>query len=196
MPNPTDVHDPSDGAWLAVRPSATTTAILQDGHDVLEGPLLKASAAEGLTPEALRAAVGLDDPDPRSFVDLVTVAPHPLMTLRGEGDVVTVERTRVPNGSCLWRVDASGERRVLTYYDGPAHGWRNGRGYVDPVEPLGPWARLDGAEYAAAFPADGDTDRVGLVAVSPEPPEGFSWVRPGVSLRYVAVRELEWLEAR
>ena len=39
-------------------------------------------------------------------------------------------------------------------------------------------------------------DRVGLVAVGDEPPEGFAWTRPGISQRYVAVTELEALTAR
>jgi hypothetical protein len=195
VPNPTDVHDPRSASWVAVLTSAETTAILQDGDDALEGVLLDAATVEGLRPDELRALAGVDDPAPRSFVDLVTVAPHPLMTIRVDGDAATLTRTRVPNGSCLWRVDASGERRVLTYFDGPAYGWRNGRGYAEPTEPLGPWGVLGGTGYAAAFPA-GETDRVGLVAVGDEPPEGFTWTRPGVSLRYVAVTELDSLTAR
>lgn len=195
MPNPTEVHDPRSGGWVAVMTAATTTAILQDGFDTLEGTLLAAPSVEGLRPDELRTLAGLHEPTPRSFVDLVTVAPHPLMTLRVDGGVAEVERTRVPNGSCLWRVDADGSRRVLTYFDGPAYGWRNGRGYLAPVEPLGPWATLGGREYAAAFPA-GETERVGLVAVGDEPPEGFAWTRPGISQRYVDVAELESLTAR
>ena len=195
MPNPTEVHDPRSGGWVAVLTAATTTAILQDGFDTLEGTLLAASSAEGLRPDELRAMADLDDPTPRSFVDLVTVAPHPLMALQVDGGVADVERTRVPNGSCLWRVDADGSRRVLTYFDGPAYGWRNGRGYLAPVEPLGPWATFRGSEYAAAFPA-GETERVGLVAVGDEPPEGFTWTRPGISQRHVDVTDLEALVAR
>lgn len=201
MPNPTDVHDPRSGGWIAVLPAATTTAILQDGFDTLEGTLLDAGTVEGLRPDELRVLAGLDDPTPRDFVDLVTVAPHPLMTLRttaelgADGSAASVARTRVPNGSCLWRVDPDGTRRVLTYFDGPAYGWRNGRGYLAPVEPLGPWATFEGRDYAAAFPA-GETDRVGLVAVGDEPPEGFAWTRPGISQRYVAVDDLEALTAR
>ena len=195
MPNPTEVHDPRTGGWVAVLPAAATTAILQDGHDVLEGTLLDAGAVEGLRPDELRALAGVDDPTPRGFVDLVTVAPHPLMTLRVDGDVTVVERTRVPNGSCLWRVDPDGSRRVLTYFDGPAYGWRNGRGYRAPVEPLGPWATLGGREYAAAFPAGG-TERVGLVAVGDEPPPRFTWTRPGISQRYVDITDLDALVAR
>lgn len=194
MPNPTEVHDPRSGAWVAVLTSATTTAILQDGYDTLAGTLLAASSVEGLRPDELREVAGLDDPEPRAFVDLVTVAPHPLMTIRDEGRL-RLERTRVPNGSCLWRVDPEGERRVLTYYDGPAYGWRNGRGYAAPTEPLGPWATFGGVEYAAAFPA-GETERVGLVAVGDEPPEGFAWTRPGISQRYVDVTDLDALTAR
>ena len=201
MPNPTEVHDPRSGGWVAVLPAATTTAILQDGYDTLACVLLDASTVDGVHPDELRVLAGVDDPTPRSFVDLVTVAPHPLMTLRADrdlgsvGSAAVVARTRVPNGSCLWRVDADGSRRVLTYFDGPAYGWRNGRGYVAPVEPLGPWATFEGREYAAAFPA-GETDRVGLVAVGDEPPEGFAWTRPGISQRYVDVTELESLVAR
>ena len=195
MPNPTEVHDPRSGGWVAVLPAATTTAILQQGFDTLEGTLLAASSAEGLRPDELRSMADLDDPTPRSFVDLVTVAPHPLMTIHVDGDAAAVERTRVPNGSCLWRVDANGERRVLTYFDGPAYGWRNGRGYLAPVEPLGPWATFQGHEYAAAFPA-GETELVGLVAVGDAPPEGFAWTRPGVSQRHVDVTDLGELVAR
>jgi hypothetical protein len=191
MPNPKDVHDPLAAPWVAVLPSAMTTAILQDGADELAGRLLERTAVEGWTPDRLREAAGVHDPTPRSFVDLVTVRPHPLMSIE-DG---VLERTRVPNGSCLWRVDADGSRRVLTYYDGPAYGWRNGRGYRDPVEPLGPWARFAGGEYAAAFPA-GETERVGLVSVGDVPPEGFAWTRPGISQRYVAVAELDDLIAR
>ncbi len=195
MPNPTEVHDPRSGGWVAVLTAATTTAILQDGFDTLEGTLLDASSTVGLRPDELRELAGLDDPTPRSFVDLVTVAPHPLMALQVEGGVARVDRTRVPNGSCLWRVDPDGSRRVLTYFDGPAYGWRNGRGYLAPTEPLGPWATFEGREFAAAFPA-GETDRVGLVAVGDEPPGGFAWTRPGISQRYVGVAELEALTAR
>lgn len=195
MPNPTEVHDPRSGGWVAVLTAATTTAILQEGFDTLEGTLLDAGTVEGLRPEELRVLAGLDDPTPRDFVDLVTVSPHPLMLIRADGSAATVHRTRVPNGSCLWRVDPDGSRRVLTYFDGPAYGWRNGRGYLPPVEPLGPWATFAGREYAAAFPA-GETERVGLVAVGDEPPEGFAWTRPGISQRYVAVTELEALTAR
>lgn len=195
MPNPTEVHDPRSGGWVAVLTAATTTAILQDGLDTLEGTLLAAEVADGLHPDALRTLAGLHDPTPRAFVDLVTVAPHPLMKLRSDDGVTSVERTRVPNGSCLWRVDPDGSRRVLTYFDGPAYGWRNGRGYLAPAEPLGPWATFEGCDYAAAFPA-GETDRVGLVAVGKEPPEGFAWTRPGISQRYVAVTDLEALTAR
>ena len=195
MPNPTEVHDPRSGGWVAVLSAATTTAILQDGFDTLEGTLLDASSTVGLRPDELRELAGLDDPTPRSFVDLVTVAPHPLMTLQVEGGVARIDRTRVPNGSCLWRVDPEGSRRVLTYFDGPAYGWRNGRGYLAPVQPLGPWATFGGREYAAAFPA-GEAERVGLVAVGDEPPEGFTWTRPGISQRYVAVADLEALTAR
>lgn len=198
MPNPKDVHDPDLAPWVAVISSATTSAILGEGFDALDGLLLAADTARGLTPEQLRAAVGLDDPEPRRFVDLITVRPHPLMHVEvlGEGTTAQVARTRVPNGSCLVRVDPDGSRRVLTYYDGPAYGWRNGRGYAPPIEPLGPWARFAGAEYAAAFPA-GETERVGLVAVSAgadgEPPEGFTWTKPGISQRYVALTDLDSL---
>ena len=84
---------------------------------------------------------------------------------------------------------------MLTYFDGPAYGWRNGRGYRAPVEPLGPWATLGGREYAAAFPAGG-TERVGLVAVGDEPPPRFTWTRPGISQRYVDITDLDALVAR
>lgn len=191
MPNPQDVHDPLAAPWVAVLTSAATTAILQDGEDAIAGRLLERESVDGWTPDRLREATGLDDPAPRSFVDLVTIRPHPLVTIT-DG---VLARTRVPNGSCLWRVDADGSRRVLTYYDGPAYGWRNGRGYREPIEPLGPWARFGGGEYAAAFPA-GETDRVGLVAVGDTPPEGFAWTRPGISQRYVAVAEVDDLTAR
>ncbi|EFQ82133.1 hypothetical protein HMPREF0063_12657 [Aeromicrobium marinum DSM 15272] len=191
MPNPKDVHDPDLAPWVAVLTTAQTSGILGDGDDAIEGRLLAAADTVGRTPAQLRAAAGVHDPEPRSFVDLVTVRPHPLTSI----DDGVLARTRVPNGSCLVRVDADGSRRVLTYYDGPAYGWRNGRGYRDPVEPLGPWARFAGGRYAAAFPA-GETDRVGLVAVGDDPPEGFAWTRPGISQRYVDVAELDELTAR
>ena len=58
MPNPTEVHDPRSGGWVAVLPAATTTAILQDGYDTLAGVLLDAFVVRMLLIPAVMHLLG------------------------------------------------------------------------------------------------------------------------------------------
>lgn len=191
MPNPTGAYDPALAPWITVLASETTTAILQDGHDVLEGPLLDAHDWSDAFPDDLRRATDVQLDPARGFVDIVTVVPHPLMRIEGD----QVSRTRFPTGSCLVRIDPDGSRRLLTYYDGPAYGWRNGRGFIDPVEPLGPWATWRGLSLAGAY-VPGSDDEVELVAVGDTPPEGFAWARPGISRLVTPLSDVDdWRDA-
>lgn len=185
MPNPTGAYDPGLAPWIAVLPCATTTAILQDGFDTVEGLLLDARGWEAAKPADLRAAAGLADDTGRAFVDIATVVPHELMTIAAG----RVSATRYPTGTCLIRVDPDGSRRLLTYFDGPAYGWRNGRGFADPATTPGPRATWQGARYAAAF-VPGEDELIELVAAGDSPPEGFDWSRPGISRAIVPRAEV------
>lgn len=165
MPNPTTAYDPESAPWAKLLSPVELTAALQDGWDVLDGELLPLAEAQ-----ALRA---------QPFLDYVTVAAAPDTT-----------PTRFPTGSCLVRIDPDGSRRLLTFYDGPAYGWRNGRGFADPLADHAPTATYRGLRCAAAL-VPGDDESIELVVNADEPPEGFNWSRPGVCRAVVPISEVE-----
>jgi hypothetical protein len=191
-------------------------AVAAQGYWALGGPVVAAADAAALTtPSALLRAYGFDGPgspfgDTPAYVDVLRFESHPLMHLerpRAGGPrpwptydsgflraetvvpVWTLERTRVPAGTELWRMGADGHQQMLTVYAGAAVGWRGARGYFPPVHLVGPRAVWGGAEY----PADLSLDRraVELVHVGPDVPPGFEAVRPQVSRRVVPVGECE-----
>lgn len=184
MPNPTTAYDPDAAPWAQVLTADQTTAALQDGWDVLEGRVLATAGILGLKPDEIRDKVGAPQRE-RPFVDLVTVVPHRWMTIEDQH----VARTRFPTGSCLVRVDPDGSRRLLTYFDGPAYGWRNGRGFADPAATR-PRATYRGMDCAAA-PVPGDDDAIELVVSADEPPPGFDWSRPGVCRAIVPIADVD-----
>ena len=184
-----------------------STAIVEQGHSVVEGPVVRAGDAAGLdTPEKLLAAYGFEGPaspwgaEPQPYVDVLRFPVEPLMRLetppadeverpwptypRGflRGDslvpVWMLERTRVPVGTEFWRIAHTGEQKALSVYDGPALGWRGAPGYFPPLHVVGPRAEWHGLDLPAAFLPEG---RIELVHVGDQAPAPeFEQVRPQV----------------
>lgn len=192
--------------WFALLTPAQTTGIMLEGLDVVGGPVVPIEEATYADADAARAAFGHPEPAPGAgrFVDFLVLPELPGVEVR---DGVLTE-TRAPSGTELWRLEADGRRRVVSYYDTPAYGWRNGRGDVRPAQHVGlraryraadgpgggagPWAANE-HDYVAAF-EDG-VDGVHLVAVGDEPPEGFAWTKVGVSRRTVPLSDVELYDA-
>jgi hypothetical protein len=186
-------------------------AFYNQGYYHLGGPVSRAVDVAALTtPAQILDAWGLrydgspfgDDPE---FVDVLRFRAHPLMALTNPFDapqrpwptysngflsgagvgapVWTLDRTRVPAGAELWRVERDGQQRFLTVFTGPARGWADSRGYFPPIHLVGTrakWRDLD-------VPADlvGDGNSVELAVVGDTAPEGFEQVRVGVWSREV-----------
>lgn len=179
--------------WFALLTPAQTTGIMLEGLDVVGGPVVPIEEATYADADAARAAFGHPEPAPGAgrFVDFLVLPELPGVEVR---DGVLIE-TRAPSGTELWRLEADGRRRVVSYYDTPAYGWRNGRGDVRPAQHVGLRARHlpTGGDHVAAF-EDG-VDGVHLVAVGEEPPEGFAWTKVGVSRRTVPLSDVELYDA-
>jgi hypothetical protein len=185
-------------------------AFYNQGYYHLGGPVVRAvDVAELRTPSEIVDAWKLRfdgspfvaDPD---FVDVLRFRVHPLMSLTSPFDaperpwptysngflgagvtspVWILERTRVPAGAELWRIDRDGGQKFLTAFTGPARGWADSRGYFPPTHLVGTrakWRDLD-------VPADliGDDNAVELAVVGDTAPEGFEQVRVGVWSREV-----------
>ncbi|RYY44639.1 MAG: hypothetical protein EON53_12110 [Actinomycetales bacterium] len=178
--------------WFALLTPAQTTGVMLAGLDVVGGPVVPLEEATYADADAARAAFGHPAPAPGAgrFVDFLVVPELPGVEVR---DGVLTE-TRAPSGTEFWRLEADGRRRVVSYYDTPAYGWRNGRGDVRPAQHVGLRARYaGGGDYVAAF-EDG-VDGVHLVAVDEDPPEGFAWTKVGVSRRTVPLSDVELYDA-
>lgn len=178
--------------WFALLTPAQTTGIMLAGLDVVGGPVVPLAEATYADADAARAAFGHPAPAPGAgrFVDFLVVPELPGVEVR---DGVLAE-TRAPSGTEFWRLEADGRRRVVSYYDTPAYGWRNGRGDVRPAQHVGLRARYaGGGDHVAAF-EDG-VDGVHLVAVGEDPPEGFAWTKVGVSRRTVPLSDVELYDA-
>ncbi|MCX6407085.1 MAG: hypothetical protein NTV28_09215 [Propionibacteriales bacterium] len=185
--------------WFALLTPAQTTGVVLEGLDVVCGPVVPLEDATYADADAARAAFGHPDPGPGAgrFVDFLVLPELPGV------EVVdgVLRETRAPSGAELWRLEADGRRRVISYYDTPAYGWRNGRGPVRPAPHVGLRARYSApgggtGDYVAAF--EEDVDGVHLVAVtSPgeDPPEGFTWTKVGVSRRTVPLADVELYDA-
>jgi hypothetical protein len=184
--------------WFLLLTPEQLTGIVLEGLDVVGGPVVPLEEATFADADAARAAFGHADPAPGRgrFVDYLVLPGLPGV------EVVdgVLRETRVPSGAALWRLEADGRRRVISYYDTPAYGWRNGRGDVRPAQHVGLRARFSGGadgagagDYVAAF--EEGVDGVHLVAVGDEPPEGFTWTKVGVSRRTVPLAEVELYDA-
>lgn len=173
---------------------ALTTAIMTGGHDVVSGAVVVESEATFADADAARAAFGHPEPAPGAgrFADfLLLPTEHPVLDV-ADGWLAP---TRAPSGASFWRLEADGSRHVISYYDTPAFGWRNGRGPVRPASDVGLRARWRDLDVVAAF--EDDPDEVHLVALSSpdeDPPEGFAWTKTGVSRHTVPVGECELYE--
>jgi hypothetical protein len=210
--------------WFLLLTPAQTTGIMLEGLDVVDGPVVPLEDATYADADAARAAFGHPDPEPGAgrFVDYLVLPELPGVHVDRLDDGSWVLReTRAPSGSEFWRLEADGQRLVVSYYDTPAYGWRNARGDVRPAQHVGLRARYrpgggagpraangtgggagpraangtegDGAEYVAAF--EEGVDGVHLVAVGDEPPEGFTWTKLGVSRRTVPLSDVELYDA-
>lgn len=193
--------------WFLLLTPAQTTSIMLGGDDVVGGPVVPVAdpADPQVFPDAdaARAAFGHPDPEPGRgrFVDLLVLPELPGVTVDDATDSPTghaLRTTRAPSGSAFWRLEADGRCRVVSYYDTPAYGWRNGRGPVSPAEHVGlraRWTDDDGhrLDLVAAF-EDG-VDGVHLVAVGDTPPPGFAWTKLGVSRRTVPLADVELYDA-
>ncbi|MEH3032527.1 MAG: hypothetical protein PGN07_00435 [Aeromicrobium erythreum] len=177
--------------WFALLTPRETTAIMLEGLDVVGGPVVPLEEATYADADAARAAFGHPDPEPGRgrFVDFLVLPELPGVHVE-DG---VLRPTRAPSGAEFWRLEDDGRRRVISYYDTPAYGWRNGRGPVAPAERPGLRARWNGLDLVAAF--EEGVDGVHLVAVGDEPPEGFTWTKLGVSRRTVGLDEVELYEA-
>ncbi len=199
--------------WFALLTPAQTTGVVLKGLDVVGGPVVPLEQATYADADAARSAFGHPDPAPSAgrFVDFLVLPELPGV------EVVdgVLRETRAPSGAELWRLEADGRRRVISFYDTPAYGWRNGRGPVRPASHVGlrardlpragdgppgggagPRAANSTADYVAAF--EEGVDGVHLVAVTPpgeDPPEGFTWTKVGVSRRTVPLADVELYDA-
>lgn len=190
--------------------------VMEQGYDHLQGPVHRAQDAAALmTPDALVRAYGLDgDGSPfgaaPTVVHVLQFRVHPLMRLQRPADrglrpwptfgngflrgdslapVWLLDLTRVPSGSQLWQVPADGQARVVAQYDGPATGWRGGRGYFPPLHLIGTRAQWRDLDVPADLSAD--RSRVSLAVTGDQAPhEGFVQARPGVWTRELAVADV------
>jgi hypothetical protein len=205
-----------DGAVLLERPLPpwTSRAILEQGYYHLGGPVARTiDVDEERTPAQRVALWRLDYPgspfeSAPSELDILRFPQHPLMALRTPatdasprpwptyatgflaGAVIapvwSLERTRVPAGAELRRVDSAGNEHVLAVFNGPALGWNGGRGYYPPVHLVGTrakWAALD-------VPGELLGNDVELVVVGSTAPPGFAEVRADVWRRLVPRAEV------
>ncbi len=210
-PRPVDRH------WLLLLTPAQTTGIMLEGLDVVGGPVVPLEDATYADADAARAAFGHPEPAPGAgrFVDYLVVPELPGVVVEALDDGTRVLReTRAPSGTAFWRLEADGERLVISFYDTPAYGWRNARGAVRPAQHVGLRARYrlgggalrrgsgttgpgaadqPGLDLVAAF--EEGVDGVHLVAVGDEPPEGFTWTKLGVSRRTVPLSDVELYDA-
>lgn len=183
--------------WFALLTPAQTTGIMLEGLDVVGGLVVPLEEATYPDADAARAAFGHPEPAPGAgrFVDYLVVPELPGVEVVTDGGVRALTETRSPSGTELWRLEANGRRRVVSYYDTPAYGWRNGRGDVRPAQHVGLRARHlpTGGDHVAAF--EEGVEGVHLVAVGEEPPDGFSWTKVGVSRRTVPLSDVELYDA-
>lgn len=185
--------------WFALLTPAQTTGVVLEGLDVVGGPVVPLEQATYADADAARSAFGHPDPAPSAgrFVDFLVLPELPGV------EVVdgVLRETRAPSGAELWRLEADGRRRVISYYDTPAYGWRNGRGPVRPAPHVGLRARHlppggGAADYVAAFEEGVDgVHLVAVTAVGEDPPEGFTWTKVGVSRRTVPLADVELYDA-
>ncbi|MEH3069142.1 MAG: hypothetical protein PGN15_14320 [Aeromicrobium erythreum] len=145
--------------WFVLLTPAQTTGVVLEGLDVVGGPVVPVEEATYADADAARAAFGHPDPEPGAgrFVDFLVLPELPGV------EVVdgVLRETRAPSGAELWRLEADGRRRVISYYDTPAYGWRNGRGPVRPAPHVGLSARYvpraaDGPPGGGAGPRAAD----------------------------------------
>ena len=188
--------------------------IVEQGHDALAGPVVRAADMAGLAPGQRVAAHGLEGelfpfgPEPAS-VDVVRFETNPLMVLatprpvgerpwptydlgflRNGVPVWDLDLTRVPTGARFVRVDPDGSERELSQYGGAAWGWQAAKGYVPPLHLIGPRARWNGLDLPASYTEDQES--VELVWVGDDDvPTGFTPTRPRVHARTVPVAECE-----
>ena len=141
--------------WFALLTPAQTTGVVLEGLDVVGGPVVPLEQATYADADAARSAFGHPDPAPSAgrFVDFLMLPELPGV------EVVdgVLHETRAPSGAELWRLEADGRRRVISFYDTPAYGWRNGRGPVRPASHVGLRARylpraVDGPPGGGAGP--------------------------------------------
>lgn len=182
------------------------------GQAAVGGAVVRAGEVLELqTPEALLAAYGLGEDRFGPSPDTVDVLRFPLTALmrlarppRGEAPWPTystgflrsaeltsvwfLERTRLPQGTELWRISADGTQRPVTVYEGAARGWRGARQWTAPVPLVGPRAVWQGTELAADLGMDGTVE---LIATGAAPPAGFTQARPMVWTRRVAAADCE-----
>ena len=183
--------------------------ILDHGYYHVGGAVARAVDVAALTtPGALLDAWRLrydGSPFPANpdYVDVLRFRMHPLMALSNpvEADrpwptyglgflggnapapVWMLERTRVPAGTELWRIQRDGEQRHLASYVSPGRGWSGGRGYFPPVHLVGTRAKWQDLDVPADIVGDGSL--VELVVVGESAPTGFEQARPGVWCRTV-----------
>lgn len=188
--------------------------VVEDGHDAVGGPVVRAEDLSGLTPAQRVAAYGLDGdhfpfgPEP-DHVDVIRFETSPLMVLmtpsdRGERPWPTyplgflrngvpvweLDLTRVATGARFVRIDRDGGERVFSEYGGAARGWRGARGYLPPLWLVGPRARWHGLDLPASYTPD--QTAVELVWIGDDGvPEGFRQTRPRIHAHEVAVAECE-----
>ena len=189
---------------------------LANGSAQLGGAVVRASDAAALrTAGDLLAAygIGADRVPEATHVDVLRFALHPLMTLSrppadeapwptyptgflhaaGLVPVWHLARTRCPRGTELWRIGADGEQRLVSVFDGAAHGWRGAPAYAPPRALVGPRATWQGEEYAAEL-LDEAPAEVELVHVGEQVRDGFRTVRPLVAVRRVPREECDVFE--
>jgi hypothetical protein len=168
--------------WFALLTPAQTTGIVLGGLDVVGGPVVPVEQATYVDADAAREAFGHPDPAPSAgrFVDFLVLPELPGV------EVVdgVLRETRAPSGTELWRLEADGRRRVISFYDTPAYGWRNGRGPVRPAPHVGLRARY-GPPAAEGPPGGGAGPRA-----ANDPPGGGAGPRAANdSADYVAAFE-------
>ncbi|GAA1914124.1 hypothetical protein [Nocardioides hwasunensis] len=191
--------------------------IVEQGYDVLTGPVYRPEDHIGLTPVERVRALGLDGPDgpfgeAPDHVDVVRFGTHPLMDLRvptnalGHADVPwptyptgflrdgtatwILTMTRMPVSARYVRVGLDGTEREFSRYLGAARGWQGAKGYFPPLHLIGPRARFGALDLPCSYTADQQS--VELVWVGDDQvPEGFEPVRPMVHSRTAPVSACE-----
>ncbi len=198
------MNGPAPRRWFLPLTPRQLTALVLEGDDAIAGPALPEAEARFADADAARTRFGLADPPPGAgrFLDHLLVPEDPGVHVEREGDLWRLEPTRTPTDAELWRLEADGRHRVISYYDTPAYGWRNARGPVRPAQDVGLRARWTSPEtgermdLVAAF--ERGVDGVHLVALTDpaqDPPAGFTWTKLGVSRRTVPVEDVELYEA-